>query len=162
MSEARARTRRWIIVVLVCLASPLTGFVRSTALPRCGAVGRACADKVNPWTTVEAAYDKISANFADSRRFPWPFVVSWLMEAKTQESLLVAGCGDGRHVQTALELGFDRVIALDLSQGMLKAAERRLGPQSANVVFLHGDTRAIPLPDACIQHILSCTSMQIC
>ena len=125
-----------------------------------------------PWATVEAAYDKISANFAESRRFPWPFVVTWLQggidrgidRGSGDRTLLVAGCGDGRHVQTALELGFENIFALDLSQGMLRAAEKRLGELSDlhdKVVFLHGDTRAVALPDASVHDILSCTSARL-
>ena len=61
-----------------------------------------------------APEDRISANFAVTRRFPWPFVTNWLQErCESQEldkealdvGLLVAGCGDGRHVLNALELG---------------------------------------------------------
>ena len=84
-----------------------------------------------PWDTVQAAYDRISANFAESRRFPWPFVLKWLEGGKGE--LLVAGCGDGRHVATAVELGVhDAIHALDLSEGMLRAAERRLGARAGH------------------------------
>ncbi|CAE7518262.1 unnamed protein product [Symbiodinium sp. CCMP2592] len=107
-----------------------------------------------------AAYDKISANFAESRRFPWPFVVKWL-GASRRDTLLVAGCGDGRHVQTALDLGFRRIFALDLSEGMLQAAQRRLGDSGESLVFLHGDTRSVPLPDESVQDVLSCISAAV-
>ena len=148
---------RTLLAVLAVLASPFWGWVGPTASPRCCRVTRECGQqhRGTPWATVEAAYDKISANFAESRRFPWPFVVSWL-SASDRETLLVAGCGDGRHVQTALELGFRQVFALDLSQGMIKAAQRRLGANGTKVVFLHGDTRNVPLPDASVQDVLSC------
>lgn len=58
--------------------------------------------------------DRISANFAVARRFPWPFVSKWLQQrcdenqrdpGEQELGLLVAGCGDGRHVLNALELG---------------------------------------------------------
>ncbi|CAE7220632.1 hypothetical protein AK812_SmicGene24541 [Symbiodinium microadriaticum] len=129
---------RWDFQVLLC----------SCLL--CSALGGS-----GPWATVEAAYDKISANFAESRRFPWPFVVQWLRTSQ-RDTLLVAGCGDGRHVQSALDLGFRRIFALDLSEGMLQAAQRRLGDSGESVVFLHGDTRRVPLPDESVQDVLSC------
>ncbi|CAE7377826.1 unnamed protein product [Symbiodinium necroappetens] len=101
---------RWDFQVLLC----------SCLL--CSALGGS-----GPWATVEAAYDKISANFAESR-----------------------------HVQSALDLGFRRIFALDLSEGMLQAAQRRLGDSGESVVFLHGDTRRVPLPDESVQDVLSC------
>ncbi|CAJ1389465.1 unnamed protein product [Effrenium voratum] len=100
--------------------------------------------------------DKISGNFAASRRFPWPFVVRWLEESQGGR-LLVAGCGDGRHVDTALGLGkFEEVLAMDLSGGMLQAARRRLGSRSTEVTYLQADTRQVPLPPASVEEVLSC------
>ena len=73
----------------------------------------------------QALKDRISFNFLESRRVCWPFVRQWLQKGHGQ--LLVAGCGDGRNVAAALQQGYEAIYAVDLSQGMLRAARRRLG-----------------------------------
>lgn len=155
-------TVQLVLFVLLTLQVGYVGTPKPKACPRIprGNTGRQPCPSLpgsGPWATVEAAYDKISANFAESRRFPWPFVVQWLRTSQ-RDTLLVAGCGDGRHVQSALDLGFRRIFALDLSEGMLQAAQRRLGDSGESVVFLHGDTRRVPLPDESVQDVLSCIS----
>lgn len=107
---------------------------------------------------MEAAYDRISQNFAESRRFPWPFVSEWLLAGPGAERLLVAGCGDGRNVAEALETGrFSEVRGMDVSQGMLEAARRRLGAAAAErAVLVQGDVCRAPLRDASCDAVLSC------
>eukprot|EP00439_Symbiodinium_sp_Y106_P071531 s383_g12.t2 len=167
MRGVRCTCWNWTVQLVLFVLTSHVGFVATQPkaclrIPRnLGKCRQPCASMAlgagppNPWATVEAAYDRISANFAESRRFPWPFVVKWL-GASRRDTLLVAGCGDGRHVQTALDLGFRRIFALDLSEGMLQAAQRRLGDSGESVVFLHGDTRSVPLPDESVQDVLSC------
>ena len=63
-------------------------------------------------------------------------------------SLLEIGCGTGAHAVELAELGFD-VAGVDMSEGMLEAAEARrssLRPElAAKLEFAHGDARSVRL-----------------
>ncbi|CAE8595569.1 unnamed protein product [Polarella glacialis] len=196
-ASARHRSRRpWARMMVAAVAVVVSATLRprllfcETGLPcklpadkpwvsriLCRAAPSASGEEdLEPWATVEAAYDRISENFAESRRFTWPFVVNWLLgsgrssqearensnregrDADSRHRLLVAGCGDGRNVDAAIELEkFDPIWALDISQGMLQAAERRLGPErSSRARFLHGDVCEVPLQTASCDAVLCC------
>lgn len=78
---------------------------------------------MDPRESVKSAYDSIGSDFGKKRTDPWIFVMEWLEKLQLKQSemplkLLIAGCGNGRHVRLANEMGFD-VSAVDLSPSMV-------------------------------------------
>mmetsp|Transcript_178034 Transcript_178034/g.565063 ORF Transcript_178034/g.565063 Transcript_178034/m.565063 type:complete len:211 (-) Transcript_178034:228-860(-) len=168
----KLRLRRLLLLALACVMLCLCGFVH-TGLALLAVPPSASSTPglgAEPWSSVAAAYDRIAENFGESRARPWPFAVRWLRDAEgprdsPRERLLVAGCGDGRHVVTALELGcFEKIWALDASQGMLDAAMRRLSASpalpagaAAAVSWLAGDVRQAPSPEPRLLSLPACS-----
>lgn len=95
---------------------------------------------MDPRESVKLAYDSIGSDFGKKRTDPWDFVIEWMEELKSKKSgkplrLLVAGCGNGRHVRLANEMGFD-VSAVDLSPSMVNAtiqSEREAGRTGSKI-----------------------------
>ena len=95
---------------------------------------------MDPRKSVKFAYDSIGSDFGKKRTNTWDFVVDWLkgFDCKNSEEpfkLLIAGCGNGRHVRLATDLGFE-VSAIDLSVSMVTAtieAEKELGRSGENI-----------------------------
>ena len=89
---------------------------------------------MDPRNSVKSAYDLIGPDFGKKRTEPWDFVIEWLKSFQSKNfekplKLLVAGCGNGRHVRLASELEFD-VSGIDISPNMVNAtiqAEIELG-----------------------------------
>ena len=78
----------------------------------------------DPRHIVKSAYDKIGSHFDKLRPPSWDFVKDWLKNNSSISSkLLIAGCGGGRHVRLASELGY-AVTGLDISEVMIEAASR--------------------------------------
>ena len=83
----------------------------------------------DPRQRVKFAYDQIGSHFDQLRPASWIFVKEWLFEKSKSHNnnlsnqLLIAGCGGGRHVRLALELGF-AVTGLDISEVMIEAASQ--------------------------------------
>ena len=80
---------------------------------------------MDPRNVVKLAYDSIGSEFGKKRTNTWDFVIDWLKELKLKRpanslKLLIAGCGNGRHVRLADDLGFD-VFAIDISPKMVSA-----------------------------------------
>jgi trans-aconitate 2-methyltransferase len=97
--------------------------------------GRRAAD----WDA--AAYDEVADPQAR-----WGREVLGRLPLRGNEVVLDAGCGSGRVTeQLAERLPDGRVIALDLSPGMLDVARRRLARFGRRVRYLHADLRE-PLP----------------
>lgn len=94
---------------------------------------------MDPRSLVKLAYDSIGSDFGKKRTHTWDFVVNWLKSKKNTSDdklkLLIAGCGNGRHVRLASELGFE-VIAVDISDTMVKATkseEMKNGRDGSNI-----------------------------
>lgn len=64
------------------------------------------------------------------------------------------GCGNGQ-ISAMLAPFVRRVIAVDSSRAMLRAARQRLAPH-ANVEVRHGDLAAPPVEDAALDAVVSC------
>jgi ubiquinone/menaquinone biosynthesis C-methylase UbiE len=99
---------------------------------------------------VRAVYEDIATHFSKTRAYPWPEVEKFLDGVSHgQESLsLDAGCGNGRHSALLAEVT-ERVLALDVSRGLLLEARERLG-ESATVTLLQGDAASLPVSDGCV------------
>mgnify|MGYP001209923571 CR=1 FL=1 len=94
---------------------------------------------MDPRQSVKLAYNSIGSDFGTKRTIPWDFVVDWLKDKKLNSQrklkLLIAGCGNGRHVRLANELNFD-VKAVDISNAMVNATiieEEKLGRDGSNI-----------------------------
>ena len=96
---------------------------------------------MDPRNLVKSAYDSIGSDFGKKRTITWGFVLDWLNEKKSKSNnnlkLLIAGCGNGRHVRLATELGFD-VKAIDISEKMVNATkveEKKYGRTGENIII---------------------------
>lgn len=76
--------------------------------------------------------------------------LSWLNPA-VQQSWLDVGCGNGAFTQLLLErCSAKSVQGIDPSAEQILFAQNRFA--SANAHFMLGDSQALPLPDACVDH----------
>ena len=80
---------------------------------------------MDPRKVVKLAYDSIGSEFGKKRKNTWEFVVDWLEKLQLKQTdrplkLLIAGCGNGRHVKLANDMGFE-VFAVDISPNMISA-----------------------------------------
>ena len=71
-----------------------------------------------------------------------------MLDVQAHESLLEIGCGTG-HALVELAHKGGKVIAMDISEGMIKAARRRIQAkaQKRSVAFCQADGLFIPFPD---------------
>jgi 2-polyprenyl-3-methyl-5-hydroxy-6-metoxy-1,4-benzoquinol methylase len=77
-------------------------------------------------------------------------VLSWLrcLNLPVNSMILDAGCGAGRFVQDAANLGYN-VIGMDYSHGMtVKASRIRSREVNLNVAFLQGDVESLPIKNS--------------
>ena len=96
---------------------------------------------MDPRKLVKLAYDSIGTDFGKKRTNTWDFVVDWLAKLQLKQTevplkLLIAGCGNGRHVRLANEMGFN-VSAVDISSSMVNAtiqSEIEMGRPNSNVI----------------------------
>ena len=79
------------------------------------------------------------------------------------DTLLDAGCGEGRHCFGALERGA-RVLGLDLDRGALRAAAGGLRARARELrslgAMLQGDTLALPFRDASFDKVICAEVME--
>jgi SAM-dependent methyltransferase len=79
------------------------------------------------------------------------------------DTLLDAGCGEGRHCFGALERGA-RVIGLDLDWSSLRAAVGGLRSRGEELgrlgAMLQGDAFALPFPDECFDKVICAEVME--
>ncbi len=95
---------------------------------------------------VRDTYDRIAGHFAETREYPWPEVESFVEDAPRSEVALDLGCGNGRHAEL-LAAHTDRVLACDISRGLLATARSRLSERNIDADLLQGDAGAVPLAD---------------
>lgn len=95
-------------------------------------------------TGVRATYERIADHFSATREYPWPEIESFLDERETGGVGLDLGCGNGRHVPP-LGTVTDRVLAADVSHGLLDAARERLRDEPTPVDFLQADAATVPV-----------------
>lgn len=70
-----------------------------------------------------------------------------LAQLKPGDSVLDIACGAGRHSHVFSELGY-RVVGLDQSLPALRRASELGKEASTDIVFVHGDMRAMPISNA--------------
>ncbi len=96
-------------------------------------------------TGVRATYERIAAHFATTRENPWPEVESFC-SGRTAGTALDVGCANGRHTELLAERA-DRVVGLDISDGLLEIARDRV----PRATFLLGDAASLPLVDRSVE-----------
>jgi SAM-dependent methyltransferase len=69
------------------------------------------------------------------------------------KTVLDGGCGMGRYLRVAAELGPELVVGLDLSEAVVAAAE--LTADLRPVAIVRGDLLRLPFPRGCFDHIYS-------
>ena len=118
-------------------------------------VGRDRAD-------VAATYDRIADHFAKTREYAWPEVEEFLEREARRTSkatgdgsgvrpdvALDLGCGNGRHAELLAEQA-DRVVAVDVSRGLLQTARERAVERGFDVDLLQADASNLPLRKATV------------
>jgi ubiquinone/menaquinone biosynthesis C-methylase UbiE len=99
---------------------------------------------------VRDTYDRIAGHFAETREYPWPEVESFLDEdAPAGGVALDLGCGNGRHAELLAER-CDRVLACDISRGLLENARERASERVFDADLLQADASALPLRDGAV------------
>ena len=97
---------------------------------------------------LRGVYDSIAESWSELKTEPLPFVTEFL-EGKSG-SLLVSGCGAGRHSTFASEVGFE-VTGFDFSERMIELA-REKDPASKCLV---ADARCLPFKSELFDYSLS-------
>ncbi|MBD3311917.1 methyltransferase domain-containing protein [archaeon] len=98
--------------------------------------------------SLREVFNKIAPSWARLRTKPLSFVLEFL-KGKSG-TILVEGCGSGRHSVTASELGF-KVLGIDFSPEMVKIALKQ-DPEGS---YLVADVRALPFKDKVFDYSLS-------
>ncbi|MFB6196238.1 MAG: class I SAM-dependent methyltransferase [Haloplanus sp.] len=89
-------------------------------------------------------YDRIADHFAATREYPWPEIESFVADAETVALGLDIGCGNARHAEVLADRA-DRVVALDVSRGLLETARRRQAERGFDADLVQGDAAHLPL-----------------
>ena len=70
------------------------------------------------------------------------------------ESLLDAGCGDGRYLATLPEPRPSRIVGVDISERILHVARRAVDAAGIEVELLQGNLEALPVEDEAFEVVL--------
>ena len=113
--------------------------------------------ELNKKKQVEQMFDTISENYDGLNRVisfgadvRWRKKVIALVSAKNPESLLDIATGTGDlAIQFAEKTDIDRVVGLDLSEGMLSVARKKAAKSKfqERLEFIQGDSEALPFDD---------------
>ncbi|NEU56701.1 class I SAM-dependent methyltransferase [Halorussus sp. MSC15.2] len=98
---------------------------------------------------VRATYDYIADHFAETREYAWPEVEEFVSESPDASVALDLGCGNGRHAELLAERA-DRVVAADLSRGLLETARERAADRGFDADLVQADAARLPLRDATV------------
>ncbi len=93
---------------------------------------------------VRATYDRIATHFAATREHPWPEVETFVAGADPAGTGLDLGCGNCRHAELLAERA-DRVLAVDLSRGLLETGRDRAGERGFGIDPVQADASALPI-----------------
>ncbi|WP_137287148.1 class I SAM-dependent methyltransferase [Halorussus salinisoli] len=98
---------------------------------------------------VRATYDYIADHFAQTREYAWPEVEEFVSEQSHVPIALDLGCGNGRHAEL-LAAQADRVVAADVSRGLLETARERAADRGFDADLVQADAATLPLRDATV------------
>lgn len=100
-----------------------------------------------PAEDLQAVYDRIADHFSKTREYAWPEVESFIADEVDRcgelDVALDLGCGNGRHAQALAEAGA-AVVGLDVSRGLLSAAQQRASERGFDVDLVHGEGSHLP------------------
>ena len=100
-----------------------------------------------PAEDLQAVYDRIADHFSKTREYAWPEVESFIADEVDRcgelDVALDLGCGNGRHAQALAEAGA-AVVGLDVSGGLLSAAQQRASERGFDVDLVHGEGSRLP------------------
>ncbi len=87
---------------------------------------------------------------------PDPFFNQFCAQHKSElgRDVLDVGSGNGRYVMPLARDGFN-VTGLDLSEGMISAAQRRLAEQNLRANFVKGQSAELPFGDGSFDFVIS-------
>jgi len=92
---------------------------------------------------VREVYEDIASHFSKTRAYPWPEVEEFLDEHEQENLALDVGCGNGRHSELLADVS-QRVLAIDVSRGLLLEARERVGDDD-RLNLLQSDAASLPL-----------------
>lgn len=93
----------------------------------------------------QRTYDRIAARYAARNVYPMTEeLAAFLRHLPVGSTIIDAGCGTGDYAQMIVARGY-RVVAVDLSLGMLAQARRK------GVPLAQADMRRLPLPSECAE-----------
>ena len=96
-------------------------------------------------TGVRDTYDRIADHFSATREYAWPETESFCTDRSGSVGLDL-GCGNGRHAELLAD-GTDRVLAVDVSRGLLAQARERVAGTDVRtaVRLVQGDAASLPV-----------------
>jgi len=100
---------------------------------------------------VERTYDDIAREFHRTRSRPWDEVVRFIGSGPIGKVLDI-GCGNGRHMEVALENGTD-AVGLDLSSNLLDICSERFAG-NGQVDLVKGDAISLPFGNGVFDRVL--------
>ena len=111
--------------------------------------------KSDPTRVTIQTYDQIAAQFAERH---WHVHLERALDAFTQAlqpgaTVADIGCGPGRDVALLRRRGL-HVVGVDLSQGMLQEAQKRVGGD-----LVQADMRALPFPASSVDGVWLCAAL---
>lgn len=109
----------------------------------------------------EKTYDSIATEWDKKRQIPWKPIIRFLenIPNKKNKKLLDLGCGTGRHLELALELGFEKenLIGSDISENQLKLVyEKGFYTLKSDIINhnLESESQDVIICIAVINHLL--------
>jgi tRNA (uracil-5-)-methyltransferase TRM9 len=99
-------------------------------------------------SSILSTYEEMAKRVEEIRQTPWADVLFFERSLEHDRSVLEVGCGSGRNVLYFASMGH-RVVAVDISTGMLGLAVRRIKETgfTSSVQFIKADAASLPLRD---------------
>jgi tRNA (uracil-5-)-methyltransferase TRM9 len=81
---------------------------------------------------LKQTYDTIAEDFDRTRHKPWEEVIEFLTRIHDKNAVILdLGCGNGRHLRAAKEIGFHNLIAVDFSDSFIEMIQKNMPEATA-------------------------------